>query len=260
MPATTAFTRLAPLAGLLWTLIRTDFKTRYHGSAQGFLWALIKPLAMFAVLMAVFSYVFGSDPNYRLNLIVGLFLWDFFVEATKTSMTSLQSKGFLLTKARLPAWVFVLASTANALIALVSFGAILAVYMAFTGHALQIAHAAWALFYLTCYFMIVLGIGLATSVLFVRYRDLNQVWDMVLQAGFFVAPIVYPLRIIPEHVHQFLYLWPPTPIIQFTRSALVDGVVPTTRAHLFLVIGTSTILAVGAIVFWWRAPRIAEDL
>ena len=55
---------------------------------------------MFVVLMAVFSFLFASDPTYKLNLIIGLFLWDFFAEATKTGLTSLQAKGFLLTKAR----------------------------------------------------------------------------------------------------------------------------------------------------------------
>src|SRR5689334_10104372 len=66
--------------GLLWTLVRTDFKSRYHGSFGGYMWALLKPLAMFLVLLSVFSFVFHNDPNYKLNLIIGLFLYDFFSE------------------------------------------------------------------------------------------------------------------------------------------------------------------------------------
>ena len=62
-----------PWLGLIWTLVRTDFKVRYHGTLGGFAWALAKPLAMFALLMGVFSFVFGSDPDYRLNLIIGRF-------------------------------------------------------------------------------------------------------------------------------------------------------------------------------------------
>ena len=74
--------------------------------------------------------------------------------------------------------------------------------------------------------VIVIGFSLGGSVLFLRYRDLNQVWDVVTQAGFFVAPIIYPLGVIPERFHFYLYLWPPTPIIEFSRSVLVDGRVP----------------------------------
>ena len=82
-----ATTRVQPsrgqFAGLVWTLIRTDFKTRYHGTIGGFVWALLKPLTMFLVLLAVFSYVFASEPQYKLDLIIGLFLYEFFQESTK---------------------------------------------------------------------------------------------------------------------------------------------------------------------------------
>src|SRR5262245_18822444 len=84
-------------AGLVWTLVRTDFKARYHGTLGGFVWALLKPACMFVVLMSVFSFLFASTTTYRLDLIVGLFLWDFFAEGTKTGLTSLHAKRFLLT-------------------------------------------------------------------------------------------------------------------------------------------------------------------
>ncbi len=98
----------AYLPDLIWTLVRTDFKTRYHGTMGGYCWALVKPLTMFAILCAVFSAVFKMDPNYNLNLIVGLFLWDFFSDATKTGFISLQTKSFLLTKTKVSPWIVVL--------------------------------------------------------------------------------------------------------------------------------------------------------
>jgi len=215
---------------------------------------------MFTVLMAVFSFIFGNDPDYSLNLIVGLFLWDFFADATKTTMASLHAKGYLLTKARLPAWIFVVASTSNALITLFTFAIVLLGYMAVNGRLPTVVHELLFMYYLLHYFAIVIGIGLATSVLFLRYRDLNQVWDVVIQAGFFIAPIIYPLRILPEYVHRYLYFWPPTPIIQFSRAVLVDGKIPTARAHLYLAVGTCVILAAGILIFRRRSPGIAEEL
>ena len=100
--------------GLVWTLVRTDFKARYHGTLGGFVWALLKPLTMFLVLMAVFSFVFAADPDYQLNLIVGLFLWDFFAEGTKAGLTSLHARVTCSRKARFPSWILVVTSISNA--------------------------------------------------------------------------------------------------------------------------------------------------
>jgi lipopolysaccharide transport system permease protein len=258
--AITSFQRPVRYPGLLWTLIRTDFKTRYHGTLQGFFWALLKPMVMFVALTAVFSFIFGNDPNYGLNLVIGLFLWDFFAEGTKSAMVALHAKGYLLTKARLPSWIFVVASVSNAVITLLAFTLVLIVFMTATGRLPHPIHVLLYLWYVLHFLLIVIGIGCAGSVLFLQYRDLNQVWDVVIQAGFFIAPIIYPLRIIPERVHAYLYLWPPTPVIQFARAVLVGGEIPTPRAHALLTIGTLLILLTGVTIFRARASRAAEYL
>ena len=226
------------LSGLAWTLVRTDFKTRYQPTVGGFVWALLKPFAMFLVLIAVFSFIFGGDPAYRFYLIIGLFLWDFFAEATKHGLVSLQAKSYLLNKAPFPSWILVVTAASNALITLAVFCVVITVFLAAAGRAP----------------------GVGALALFLRYRDLNQVWDVAIQAGFFVAPIVYPLSIIPERFHFFLYLWPPTPIIQFSRAVLVDGTVPTARAHAFLALETLVVFGAGVLLFRALAPRVAEYL
>ena len=247
-------------AGLVWTLVRTDFKVRYHGTVAGFLWALLKPFTMFLVLMGVFSFVFAADPNSKINLIVALFLWDFFAEATKVGLTSLYAKAYLLTKARFPSWILVVTSTSNAVITLGVFSGVIVAFLALSGRPPSPMALGWFLWYLVQYFLMVVGFSLATSVLFLRYRDLNQVWEVVSQAGFFVAPIIYPLDILPERFHFYLYLWPPTAVIQFSRMVLVDGVVPSARAHLFLLGVTAAMVASGILIFRRHAPRAAEYL
>jgi lipopolysaccharide transport system permease protein len=246
--------------GMLWTLVRTDFKSRYHGTLGGFVWALLKPALMFVVLMSVFSLIFASTPNYRLNLIVGLFLWEFFVEATKTGLTSLHAKAFLLTKARFPSWVLVVASLSNAVITLAVFALTFLAYLVAIGPAPGALEVALSLLYLVLFFLVVAGFSLGSSVLFLRYRDLNQVWEVVTQAGFFIAPIIYPLDIIPERYHIYLYLWPPTPVIQFSRAVLVDGGIPTLKAHLLLVAVAAAVFAAGAALFRAYSPSAAENL
>lgn len=250
--------RHAHLAGLAWTLVRTDFRTRYHGSVGGFLWALLKPLSMFVVLLAVFSYVFASEPQYRLDLILGLFLYEFFQEATKSGLLSLRAKSYLLTKARFPSWIVVLASVSNAVITLVVFSIVLVAFLGATGRAPSPLALLLYCVYLAHFTAIVAGFSLGASVLFMRYRDLHQIWEVVSHAGFFVAPIIYPLSILPERVHLYLYLWPPTPIILFARSVLVQGQVPSAAAHAWLTVEAACILAAGALIYRTMAPRVAE--
>jgi lipopolysaccharide transport system permease protein len=82
----------------------------------------------------------------------------------------------------------------------------------------------------------------------------------VIQAGFFVAPIIYPLGVIPERFHFYLYLWPPAPVIEFSRSVLVDGQLPSLRAHLALFFVASAISSAGLAVYRRFSPRAAEYL
>jgi lipopolysaccharide transport system permease protein len=258
--APTASHRSRQVGGLVWTLVRTDFVSRYHGTIGGFLWALLKPLAMFLVLMAVFSFVFADTAQYRLNLVIGLFLYEFFQESTKAGLLSLRARGYLLTKARFPAWVLVVTSASNAVITLALFSMVLIAFLSVAGQPPSPAAVALYVLYLLEFMLVVTGFSLAASVLFMQYRDLNQVWEVVTQAGFFVAPIVYPLDVLPEHLHRFLFLWPPTPVIQFARDVLVQGTPPSLLAHLLLTAEAAGCLAIGALVYRRFAPRVPEYL
>ena len=249
--------RRQSLAGLAWTLIRTDFKARYHGTLSGFVWALLKPLCIFVVLMVVFSFIF-TDPTYKLQLIVGLFLWDFFAEGTKTGLVSLQAKAFLFTKIRVPLWMLVLASVANPLITLAVFSVAIVVFLSLAGSPPSLLGIGLFFIYGLALTLLVVGFSLTTSILFLRYRDLNQVWDVVAQAGFFIAPIVYPLGIVPERFHFYFYLWPPTPIIEFSRAALVRHSMPSTTAHAYLALEVIAVLIIGALTLRRYGPRAAE--
>jgi lipopolysaccharide transport system permease protein len=243
--------------GLAWTLIRTDFKSRFHGTFSGFVWALLKPAALFVVLMSVFSFLF-KDPAYKLQLVVGLFLWDFFAEGTKSGLAALHSKSFLFRKLRVPLWILVVTAIANPFITLMVFAVIVVLFLTAMGHAPSLAAIGLFSLYCLALTLIVVGFSLATSVLFLKYRDLNQVWDMVTQAGFFLAPIVYPLGMMPEQFHFYFYVWPPTPIIEFSRTALVSGHAPSLMAHVYLLVEVVVVLTVGAVILRRMGPRAAE--
>ncbi len=208
----------------------------------------------------MFSLIFSMDRDYPINLIIGLFVWDFFAEATRSGMGSLHAKSFLLTKASFPRWILVLASSSNAIVTVTLFSVVVTSYVALTRDTLGPVQLGLFLLYLLLFLVIIVGFSLASSVLYLCYRDLNQVWDLALQAGFFVAPIIYPLEILPEKYHIYLYLWPPTPVIQFIRMVLVNGEVPSLKAHLLLVASAAAALAVGIWLYRRFVPRAVEEL
>ena len=119
--------------------------------------------------------------------------------------------------------MLVLASIANPLITLAVFNVVIVVFLRSPVRRRSARELALFVAYCTALTLLVLGFSLAASVLFLRYRDLNQVWDVMTQAGFFLAPIMYPLGIVPERFHVYFYLWPPTPIIEFSRAVLVSA-------------------------------------
>jgi len=246
--------------GLVWTLVRTDFKARYHGTPSGFLWALLKPTAMFVVLVGVFSLIFRGEPNYKLNLIIGLFLWNFFAEATTVGMGSLAAKGFLVTKARFPRWILVVTSIANALITLVVFGAVVTVYLIVMGRGPGPAAVLAFGFYILCLATITIGLSLGSSVLFLRFRDLNQILDMTTQAGFFLAPIVYPLDILPGFFRQVVLLNPLTHLAVAYQTILLRGQWPEWGPIAWLAAGVVALCAFSLRLFKKRSGEMVDEL
>ena len=151
-------------------------------------------------------------------------------------------------------------SISNALITLAVFIVIILAFLIWAGQPPSAGAMLLFLAYGLALVLIVVGFSLGSSVLFLRYRDLNQVWDVMIQAGFFLAPIIYPVGILPERFHFYLYLWAPTPVIEFARAVLVARTWPTTTAHVYLALAVAFCLVAGMLVYRKLGPRAAEYL
>jgi lipopolysaccharide transport system permease protein len=246
--------------GAAWTLVRTDFRIRYHGTLGGFLWALAKPVAMIGVLASVFSWLFAATPDYRLNLLVGIVLWDFFAEGSRTGMLSLLAKAHLIGKTAFPRWLLVVTSLATPLLTLSVFTAGLLAVLALAGRLPGPLPLAAFFGAQLAMLAIVLGLAFGTSVVVLRYRDLNQVWDVVLQAGFFLAPVVYPLSAVPEPLRPWLMLWPPTAVLEYARAAAVGARVPELAAAGPPLAMAALSMGLGLALYRRHAPAAAEYL
>ena len=206
---------------LVWLLVVSELKQRYSGSILGILWVLVKPLFLFAVLNFVFSRIFAfEDPLYPIKLLTGIVLWNLFAEASMLSLTSLVARAGLITRAAVPMYLFIVAGALSALVNylfnLVILGAFASFYAGFPGPRAWGLILAASLAVLT--FAMVVGLLLAP--LFVRYRDLNQVWEVVLTAGFYFTPIIYPIALIPAQYRTWAVFNPLTSLVAFVQSVV----------------------------------------
>ncbi len=204
-----------------------DFKLRYHNSALGYTWSVLKPLALFLILYVVFTKIFqvgDTIPHYPVYLLSGLVVWNFFSEVTSGSVTAITEKGDLLRKLNFPKYVIVVAKTLSALINLAINCVIIAIFMVIFGTSISVG-ALWAPLLIIELCLFVFGLGLWMSAIFVKFRDLGYIWEVVLQGLFYATPILYPLQFVLQHFSpvaaKIILLNPVAQIIQDLRIGLV---------------------------------------
>ncbi len=211
---------------LLKQLVQTEFKLRYQGSVLGYLWSLLKPLLLFLILYIVFAEflrVGDSIPHFPVYLLIGIVLWNYFIEITTGSITSIVGKGDLIRKLNFPKYVIVLSGCASAFINLILNSAVIIIFMIVTG----VDTSFKAIFIIPLILeltMLALGIGFLLSALYVRYRDIVYIWEVVAQAAFYATPILYPIALVAErsdYAAKLLMLNPVAQIIQDVRYVLV---------------------------------------
>jgi len=255
---------------LLSELVRTDFKLRYQGSVLGYAWSLLRPLFMFAILYLVFAIVFklgDAIPNYPIYLLLGIVLWGFFTEMTQQSLGAIVGRGDLIRKIRIPRWMIIVSASVSALINLGLNLLVVLVFVFISGMDLLATGLLLPLFVIEIY-LFALGIGLLLSALFVKYRDISYIWDVLLQAGFYATPILYPLTLITnETVLKLMFLNPMAQSIQGARNVFVtpesitiNNVWNNQWAFLIPLSIVFLTLIIGVLYFRSQAKDFAENL
>jgi ABC-2 type transport system permease protein len=255
---------------LLSELVRTDFKLRYQGSVLGYAWSLLRPLMLFAILYVVFAKflrVGESVPHFPIYLLLGIVLWTFFAEMTSQSLGSIVGRGDLIRKIRIPRWIIVLSSSVSALINLGLNLIIVAAFMVFN-HVDIMPSIVWFPVILVEIYIFALGVSLFLAAAFVKYRDVSYIWEVLLQAFFYLTPILYPLALITNHTFQKILLMNPmAQAIQDARNVIVTKetitiaeVFGTSSARLITLLISVAALIFGVLYFKREAKHFAEDL
>jgi ABC-2 type transport system permease protein len=254
---------------LTWTLAITDFKLTFFGSVLGYLWQLMRPLMLFGVLYFVFTEFvrIGQEAeHFGVVLLTGIVLFTFFGDSTGAAISSMVDRENLVRKIHFPRMVIPLAVILTAFMNLCLNLVAVAIFAVAAGVE---PRWSWLLFPFILLGLGIWCVGLAMllSALYVRARDVQPIWQVLTQAMFYAAPVIYPIEAIPKpQWAELVMLNPMSVFLQSTRHTVIDPTAPSAAAAagptgLWIPIGI--IVLTTALGFWLfnrEAPRIAEQI
>ncbi len=257
---------------LLNELSKTDFKLRYQGSILGYLWAIIRPFLMFGTMYLVFAKFlrFGDEiPHYPVYLLVGTVLWNFFIECTNQGIQSLLIRSDLMRKIAFPKWIIVLSATTTALINLGINFVVIILFSFFSGIAPNLG---WLLvpFLILELYLLSLGLALLLGSVNIKYRDVQSIWEVLVQALFYAVPIIYPIQMVATYSNftaHLLMLNPIAQVIQDVRSLLVTDatltsweILPHFLLNFIPLLLVGLVFIAGMLVFKRKSKYFAEEI
>jgi ABC-2 type transport system permease protein len=262
---------------LTFTLARTEFKLRFFGSVLGYLWTLVRPLLLFGVIWVFFTKV-GHVNNskapgakyYGAQLLGSIVLFQFFAEATTSAVRSMVDRENLLRKIHFPRLVI---PASVVLLAMFNLGLNLIVVLIFALAAGVHPMLSWLELPLIIGALVLLAAGVAMllSALFVHFRDVQPIWEVVTQILFYASPVIISIETVKSKLGTtalHLYMLNPMAVIfqQFRHAMVTHQTVSAGQALgswtalLEPLAIVTAIFVVGFAVFDRSAARIAENL
>jgi ABC-2 type transport system permease protein len=252
------------------TLAVTEFKLRFFGSILGYVWQLVRPLMLFGVLYFVFTKfvkIGEAVPHYPVLLLANIVLYTFFADGTGAVSSMVDREG-LVRKIQFPRMAVPVSVVLTA-----SFNLVLNLLVVLGFALASGVEPRWSWLEAPALIMVlavfVVGLAMLLSALYVRFRDVKPIWEVVLQVAFYATPVIYAIETIDvsQRVRELIMLSPLAAILQEFRHAVIDPSAPSAAAaaggSARLLIPAALVVGVAALGFWYfdrEAPRMAEDL
>ncbi len=254
------FKELYGYRNLIWTLAWGEFKQRYKNSVLGYFWSLLEPLLMLVVLYVVFSNLMRIQVEYyQLFLLLGIILWNFLSRATSMGLNAILGKPSMVQKIYFPRDILVISSCITALLMSIFESLVFIIFMAYFQVPLS-ANLVYVPLIIALLFLLSMGLSLALAALNVFYRDVQFIWAVILQAGFFATPILYPITIFDESLQKIFLLNPMAHIITAARDTIIYSTPAAPGSLLYAGVMAVIALIVGYLIFAHYEPRFAEEM
>jgi lipopolysaccharide transport system permease protein len=252
-----------------WNLVfdfsRREIQKKYRGSYLGFVWLFLSPFLMLAVYTFVYSYIFRvkitemDRLDFVLWLYAGLAVFFFFSDVVTSTTSCIRNSPNYVKKVIFPLEVLV---SSKVIAAFFSFGVnvtLLAVFILIKRGGLQPTILLIPVMILpTIFFAYGLAMTLAAVGVFVQ--DTDEVSRFLVRVLFYLAPIVYPLALVPQQAHYFIWFNPLTNMVEPFRSALLLGKVPEWDKFLVFAVVSMAFFLIGRVCFRKLRPAFADVL
>jgi ABC-type polysaccharide/polyol phosphate export permease len=235
-----------------------DFRLRYHDSLLGYLWFLLSPALMFGVYYFVFTSVINIRiPDFALYLILGIVSYNFFQDCTYSGMYSLAAKAHIIKKVYFPRYLIILASSTTAIFSLLVNLTIILV-------AVLLTRGLPPLIFLVpipviCLLFFSTGVGFVLAALYAQFRDLGQIWGVLVLAIFWLTPVVYDVSSLPEQTQILVFLNPLARIFMLFRHYLLYDFFEL-QFLLITIVSSFAAFVIGLLIFLRVQDRLAEQL
>ena len=215
---------------------------------------------MLVILYVVFSNLMKVQvEHYQLFLLLGIIMWNFFVKATNYGLAAIVSKPSLVQKVYFPRDILVISGCITAMLQSLFESLIFVAFMIVLWIPISV-NVFYLAYILSIFFLLTLGTALALAALNVYYRDIQFIWAVVLQAGFFITPILYPLSIFSPQLQAILRLNPIAQIIVTARDSILYSVPPYLPSLVYMGVASVIVFIVGYKIFQKLEPRFAEEM
>ncbi len=252
--------------GFILGSVRREFQSKYSNSLLGAAWTIINPLAMIVVYTVVFSQVMkarlpGAEGQfaYSIYLCAGVLTWTFFSETVSRAQNVFLENANLIKKVSFPRMCLPVIVVANASLNFLIIFGLFTLFLLLTGSFPGLVYfAVVPLLLIQVLFSV--GLGITLGVLNVFFRDVGQLFAVVLQFWFWLTPVVYPVSILPEFAQRALRYNPMTNIITSYQGVLVNGRWPDWITLWPVTVLALALCAWGMRLFRAHAGEMVDEL
>jgi len=229
--------------------VARDLRRKYKRSVLGYVWSMLNPLLMMIILAVVFSHIMRMNiKNYAIFLFSGSIIWTYFNYTVSASVGAIRANATIMSQVSVPNYIFPISTAFSAIVEMFFSIVPLILIMLFLGHKISYHILALPLILMPLFFF-TMGISLFVAVGNVFYEDTEHLTNVILNALYFLCPILYMREMLPDWLIPYVSINPLFCMVEFGHDLFFYAKYPNTLSYLYVLATSFITLIFGLYVF-----------